>query len=220
MLFLRSNYLNKYFMKKNLIIIFLICLFFGATAQAQYNKHEIMAGYGYYSNIMITVKLALHADDWSQNLLQQQYSIPLDSLKRFGDIHLSYKYRVHKRIMVGVALVYSGFKVPVHNNTTLSGIETQKIGDLRYHIFTIAPEMNVLYFANENSKMYGNFGLGYTLGMIHYTNSLNETNYKWSKRFNYQVTPIAFRFGSNIGGFVELGFGYKGIFCGGLFFNL
>jgi hypothetical protein len=80
--------------------------------------------------------------------------------------------------------------------------------------------MNILYVANQTFKIYANFGIGATFGMIHYTNLLNETNYKWAKRFNYQITPIAFRFGNNIGGFVELGFGYKGIFNGGIFFNM
>ena len=194
-----------------------MCLIFTAKAQKDYNKHEIMAGYGYLSNIDVRVKLALVFD--INQLLY--YKTPIDSLRRYGNIHISYKYRVHERILIGAAVMYAPMKVPVINATYLSGgTETIKLGDLHYHVFTVAPEMNVLYVKNPTFKLYGNFGVGLTFGMIHFKNVANETNHKWSKYINYQLAPVCFRFGSNIGGFIELGWGYKGLVNGGVFFNL
>ena len=199
-----------------------MCFLFAANAQdskqKDFNKHEIMAGYGYFSNVDVRVKLALAFDNFTQNFTQY-YEIPLDSLHRYGDFHLSYKYRVSKRILVGAAIMYAPMKTTVLNRTSLEGENKKKMGDLRYHIFTVAPEMNVLYIANPTFKMYGNFGVGFTFGMIHFKNVANETNHKWSKYFNYHIAPVCFRFGSNVGGFIELGWGYKGIVNGGVFFN-
>ena len=215
-------------MKKVLIAI--LCVFVMSSAKSQesqgFNNHEIMFGVGYFSHYATLTKWSLVLDRLGQ-LFVKYYEIP--GLKRFGDYHISYKYKPIERLMVGGTFAWTGTKSEVFQRTG-NGIAlkpSMKMGDLRYNFFTLAVELNAIYVNTTNFKLYGNFGLGYTLGFIGYTtlDTMNDTYVGSEKRtkrwnhFNFQISPLSFRFGNNIGGFLEMGWGYKGIFCGGMFVN-
>ena len=203
-------------MKRVLIIVLLSFVFTSARSQ-EFNKHEVMVGAGYFSTDAVFVKWALLFDQLGQ-VFMQYYDIP--SLTRFGDYHVSYKYKPIERVMIGGTFVYTGTKSEVFHKTGNGlNLPSMKIGDLRYNFYTIAAEMNAIYVNTPIFKLYGNFGLGFTFGVISYTTVADERRIKRWNHLNYQVAPIGFRVGNDIGGFLELGFGYKGIFSGGMFFN-
>ncbi len=84
---------------------------------------------------------------------------------------------------------------------------------------TFAPELTVSYIDMRQSevrvKLYGSFSAGVVAfgdGHIGY----GHTDESGLKPWAFQVTPIGMRIGRQIAGFVELGYGYKGIFDAGL----
>jgi hypothetical protein len=81
----------------------------------------------------------------------------------------------------------------------------------------ITPELSWAYYDrnkkanNTNVKLYGVFSVGYarlTNDMV-YNTTLDQVNTITGGAV--QVTPIGIRIGSNVAGFAELGFGYKGL---------
>jgi hypothetical protein len=207
-------------MKRIVIIISLMCVFSFAKSQDEpkdFNKHEVMTGVGYFGLDGILVKWTLFFNQIGQAFLQY-YEI--SNFKRYGDFHVSYKYKPIERVMIGGTFIYTGTKSEVFHRIGYGlNLPSMKMGVLRYDFYTIAAELNALYVNTTNFKLYGNFGLGFTFGVISYTTIEKERNAKRWNHINYQIAPIGFRFGNNIGGFFELGYGYKGIFNGGMFVN-
>ncbi len=199
-------------MKKALIIVSLTCCILSAKAQ-DFKKHELYLGIGYYCHDGFMVKGAMFID----NIFQQNYDIP--KLKRLPDFHFSYKFRPVKRLVVGAIFTYSRFTGEVFQKTSLESMGTIKMGDLAYNYYTVAGEMDIYYVANPIFKFYGALGLGYTFGNIKYRTVGDELRKKASNHFNFQFSPIAFKVGGRAGGYLEIGYGYKGIFSGGAFFN-
>jgi hypothetical protein len=69
----------------------------------------------------------------------------------------------------------------------------------------------------EVIQLYTMLGLGVTLNTEKGSyNSTGDTDTETSSNLAFQVTPIGMRIGRKLGGFAELGFGYKGIMNFGL----
>ena len=117
---------------------------------------------------------------------------------------LNYKYYLTKKVTIGMVIAYENI------NTYGSNL-----------IF--APEFTYSYYDNKDDrirvKMYG----GASIGLAVFDDYMyNPQSYYIAKtdrsgaKFTGQVTPFAIRIGRKVGGFLELGYGYKGIFNFGL----
>ncbi len=199
-------------MKKTLIIVSLACCILSAKAQ-DFKKHEFYLGIGYYCHDDFMVKGAMFID----NIFQRNYDIP--KLERLPDFHFSYKFRPVKRLAVGAVFTYSCFMGEVFQKTSLESAGTIKMGDLEYNYYTVAGEMDIYYVAGNIFKFYGALGFGYTFGNIEYRTVGDELREKKSNHFNFQFSPISFKVGGRAGGYLEIGYGYKGVLNGGVFFN-
>jgi hypothetical protein len=102
-------------------------------------------------------------------------------------------------------------------------------GDNYYNIgtytrtsFIIAPEFEVPYYIKHGLKLYMIVALGARFSNANISYDPNAYAPYTRPEPNviipaFQYTPIGIRFGSGIGGFAELGWGYKGIINGGFF---
>jgi opacity protein-like surface antigen len=94
-----------------------------------------------------------------------------------------------------------------------------EVGIFHKKHYTLALEAEYDYIRSGKFTMYGLAGIGGTLYTLSYedhnNNSLNDSNA--NPYVAFQVTPIGLRFGKNIGGFLEFGFGYRGIVNAGMF---
>ncbi|MDD4847531.1 MAG: hypothetical protein PHR53_02015 [Bacteroidales bacterium] len=98
-------------------------------------------------------------------------------------VSVSYDYRINKLLAVG-GLVSSDFEW--------------------FHSAMV--KMKFYYIANPKFSFYGDLGLGVTLSVNQFTNT-KATPQLFP---NFGVYPIGVKFGKKAGGFVELGYGYKG----------
>ena len=82
--------------------------------------------------------------------------------------------------------------------------------------YTVAAEGTFMYSSRGVFQAYGIVGLG----LLHWTErDIDQDNTRYiesGNKFTYQLTPIGIRIGRTIGVFGELGYGYKGIFHGGI----
>ena len=110
---------------------------------------------------------------------------------------------------------------PEQNATGLEGTT----GHYNVHSYTLAAEALFAYIKKGRFMFYGYGGAGATIFKEDYTLyygngtpvTLPSNPYTYSHTyFNCQVSPIGIRFGGNVAGYVEMGFGYKGLICGGL----
>jgi hypothetical protein len=59
--------------------------------------------------------------------------------------------------------------------------------------------------------------MGVTFSKENYKSNTAPEDINNNTMFNFQMTAIGVKFGSNIGLFAEAGFGYKGLISGGFF---
>ncbi|GAA4470123.1 hypothetical protein GCM10023093_30720 [Nemorincola caseinilytica] len=101
-----------------------------------------------------------------------------------------------------------------------------RLGSYKREVYTAAAEFFWVYEQDLDepwpATVYGLAGIGYTGGHSYfgyYPQFSNNYTIPYNARishFNVQVTPVAVRFGRRIGVFFELGYGYKGLVCGGI----
>ena len=68
--------------------------------------------------------------------------------------------------------------------------------------------------------MYSGIGLGYAFMKDKYTTDDGSDEIKNSGEFAFHINAFGVRFGKNIGGYVEVGYGYKGLVNLGVSFKL
>jgi hypothetical protein len=190
-------------MKKLISGLVLLCIFYSVTF-AQNKKHEIVAGYGMASHQTfkeITVNLAVTlATVGYVNTVYQNGS---------GTFYLGYRYHLTKGIHLGIDAAYQKINEDVKNQEEL-------IGKLKREYFTLSAISNFSYINKPAFQMYSTLSLGYIQGNGYYTPIEGEKDSESTGLFGFQVNALGFRFGQNIGGFVEIGYGYKGILNFGL----
>lgn len=188
---------------KNIFILVVFCLFSGCLA-AQDSKHEIRLGAGIWSTTEI---VNIFSDAVATGLTAGSYKS--DNATYSGAFHLGYKYSTSERIAIGGTFVYENSSSDAYFNNELSG-------RFKNNYYTLAAEMDYNYVKKKFFSLYGVLGAGATLYGQKYT--ADGKNYSDNMiGFNYQFSPLCIKLGHKIGGFAELGFGYKGILCVGIF---
>lgn len=199
-------------MQKTLMVFAsLLTLNFASLAQP---KHEVSLGYGFgttneanyaagngVGDLFISIA-TLGAFSYSENV---SYS---------GALHVGYKTFLTKKrkLAVGATFAYQSSKGDYSYNN-------EKAGDLHRNFYTIAAEADYRYIKKEKFNLYSGFGIGYTFRQEVRT-PVDDSEQKINNgAADIQIIGIGARYGSNVGGFLELGFGYKGIICAGFFFR-
>jgi len=185
-------------------------------------RHEISLSIGHWSTDMMTV-------GWGE--MHRTVSVARYS----GAFAANYKIRLGPRIFLGLGVGYereSGdlLKISLVGRTSFTA---DTFGTYRMNVVTAVPDVTYIYAYNpeRTSIFYGTIGAG-----ISYARQATETDPAFNDfnsyprgmpffllnsnqriHFNGQISPLCFKVGYHrFSGFVELGFGYKGIACVGL----
>lgn len=175
-------------------------------AQEKERRHEIAVGYGIVtsdevmgvtSSVLTTILTLANAN--RQNM---HWS---------GTFNLGYTYRAGKIFPVGISVGYETMSSDlVDRDQTLVGKESG-----RY--VTVMATGAIRYVNKRIFQMYSGLAAGYTFASSEVVmNSGKDTDRDQFNHFNFQVNVVGVRIGTVVGGFLELGFGYKGIVSFGL----
>lgn len=140
--------------------------------------------------------------------------LTLSETSSLGEFRLAYAYTPRDRWSYGVVFSFSQIEYDIKSNYT-------KVGEQTANYYTFAGETTYSYVNKEKIKLYALVGLGATVSSTerqtdsetYLEDSTNETF------FNFQITPIGFKYGNKWGGFAEAGFGYRGIISFGAFYK-
>jgi opacity protein-like surface antigen len=205
----KSFYINEKMkvMKKQISLVVMLCLLFVSTdLYGQKKKHKVEVCIGIWST---SDMLSTFSDIIISSLPTK---IKMEDGNSFGSIHLDYRYNLTDRFALGglMAFDYANAK------GVFDGNETGKFYKRHY---TLAVEAEYAYLRSGKFTMYALGGLGGTLYTLKYKDRkdsrLNDS--ATDPYAAFQVTPVGLRYGKNAGGFLEFGFGYRGIVNAGMF---
>lgn len=185
-------------MKKLIIFLFLsICTI---NVEGQVQRHDIMGSYGIVTTDQVVDLLA--------DLLVTLFSFgeySKDNYAYSGALFLTYKNSVTHRLNIGATIGLDRVNGDLINDQI-------KYGEFSTTHVTVAGEADLRWVKKDFFEMYTGLGLGYTFsedkGSISAT---NETDILNTGHANLQFDLLGLRVGRNFGGFIETGFGYKGI---------
>ncbi len=184
-----------------------------ASAQTYRGDYEAALSYGMYSGTEVfSMNYAYGLYD-NGGYRFGQYTQTAHTGCLFG----SYKYYIANRTAVGLAL---GIQMLSYSYINDGPIPYYHNFSTNATITTLAIELKRVYSSYTN-KHFQFYGLG-CLGVRYmYENQTPGQEYNMLPRFfiNSQISPLCVRFGSNLGAFVELGFGCKGIVNGGISYH-
>lgn len=196
--------------KRSLIIVALLIAIMPCTlrAQEQAGDHEVGMSYGRLSGTEV-FKLFRER--------RPNPDHPTYRVERYssGNIFATYRYNVRRGISFGVTMGTEFFAYDRYTNPAFSS----PVFIARYHVnvTTLAIESRFVYYNSKFLRLYGLAGFG---GRLYHERSSPRQEFDGlpsSKAFfNCQLTPLGFGFGDQLKGFVELGFGYKGMMNFGL----
>lgn len=146
-----------------------------------------------------------------------------------GSLCLTYRYHISRVISLGITAIYEHEKGTWR---THYGLLSYVWGSYEYYggfnrtCLTFAPEVTFNYgdVAEGKLRLYGIVGAGFTIRQQDSwfngssdpgTPPLGSLPDPSRTHLNMQFTPFGMRFGKALGGFFEIGCGYKGIFCYG-----
>ncbi len=131
----------------------------------------------------------------------------------WGMVGLGYRYHVD-RFGIGIDLGYSTAKEELFKKKKdVKPFETKN-----FKRYFVMPTASFSYYKTNTIDLYG----AASAGAIYETSKRDVKDAKTENKteFAYQVTPIGLRIGNqSIGGFVELGYGQKGLINAGLSFK-
>jgi hypothetical protein len=197
-------------MKHFLTVIFLFLIVGAASAQeagvsstSEYPHHEFYVGAGVVNDNQV-LSLAI---DLTATLLTLGYAVQPYKYT-FITPSVGYKYWFNKRVGLGLHYAFDATSVKVIHHH--EGNAYESIHKRYFH--TLAAEFGVNYVNKPVFQLYGNMGMGITLVNF----SKNDLGLGKLPFFNMNIVPLGMRFGKDIAGFVEIGWGYKGILNAGL----
>lgn len=95
--------------------------------------------------------------------------------------------------------------------------DNQIVGNFRRKTFSVAAEGRINYLNKAVVTLYGTGALGFT-----FNSQVSNRPAEWTEfvpvknHFTGYVSPIGARFGKDLGGYLELGYGYKGVLNAGI----
>lgn len=196
--------------KYKLLPLFILILGYSIANAQEKGASDLRIGYGIgTSNDMLN--LLTDAITYPASLGTITYTNEVNS----GAIFLEYNYAIKNKLTLGVDLVYEGFFKDVVSFDTV-------IGKQRDNTLTFGVKCDYNYLSKPTVRLYSGIALAFSLMMQQFTSNDPATTGVTNANngaFNFQVTGIGVRYGKQIAGFAELGFGYKGILSAGLSFQ-
>jgi hypothetical protein len=210
------------------LIVLLLHLYFDANAlaaksdSAQVHRNEVTLSVGHWATDMLTV-------GWGG----QHRTVSVSNYS--GAYNMSFRRQWGSTRWMGLGVGFEQVRGKLLKNyiTGRTAYVSDTIGQYRLSVYTFVPEVVFIFDhdTDRNSYLYALVAAGVSV-TSRIDNFYAETsNYpvpatalapahttSWtSVHFNGQVSPICFKVGAKrLSGFLELGFGYKGIVCGGL----
>ena len=135
---------------------------------------------------------------------------------------VSGKYFLAKKFAIGVTVATQN----ITGNSNDTWISATGHTPFSYNMttLTIAPEITLAYVRRKFFIFYTILGAGYDHYFVNYSyyNSYGGNgDYKIiPNNINWQYTPLGFRFGNTLSGFLELGLGYKGLLNFGMSYRI
>ena len=194
-------------MKKFLFLFFIISSLTGVQAQS-FDHHEFSLSYGVITPDMFYPFKTSVLDD---QLPDDRYV--RDNYKSMGNLFLTYRFiSLNEYFMWGGTVGYGTSSSDVYYMSVNQGTVDRQF-------ITGAFELQFRYVNDGPFQMYSGLGLGVTYGMEQF-NATGDSGIKSGTRSmilpGYQVNVVGVRFGRRLAGYLELGFGYKGIMNAGI----
>jgi hypothetical protein len=188
---------------KSLIAFALIGLFISSVSFAQTRKHDLSLSYGVVSYDQFADILT-----YIVTIIITLGTFSKDNMEYTGVPFLSYHYSRNSRFGYG-------FAVGGYQATGDLKFLDETVGDFKETNYIGAIELDYHWVMKRSFQLYSGAGFGVRIRKGTYTDSdSTETVSKALPTFH--VNLLGFRIGRKIGIFGEGGFGYKGMFCGGL----
>ena len=203
---------NRIAMKNfKLILISVFFFFFMNFTYSQDEKHEISLGYGLVSHDQVLEVF----EDVLVQIFTVGYAVDKDYTGHAGPVFVSYEFYPLKWMSTGVGfgLDYSHGDLIDKDNGDEEGVV---VGNFKRSAYSIVYEHAFRYINKPVFQMYSGFAIGYTIKNINYEMNTGEKESSDANHMAFQFNAVGFRFGKQIGGFFEFGYGYKGIFNGGI----
>lgn len=186
-------------MRKVFFTLLMIACASSLTAQSS-KKHELSIGVGISSGELPNNLL----ENGITEMLGGENQISTDDKKRSG-FYVSYKYHFNKRWALGTSLTYKHLKKEnTQNNLTAK---------YRQNFYGINVEGQYTYLSKRIFRMYALVGAGIYIckEQLRWLGDVESSGSDRTIDFTYQVSPLCFEVGRNVGAKMEYGYGYKGI---------
>lgn len=191
-------------MKKIIVALLLLATF--NLSNAQDNKHDLSLSYG-----VVTTDQVI---DIFESVLTAVFSFgnyTKTNLDYTGAKFFTYKYGATEHLKAGATFGVDGVRGDLLNANT-----NEYFGSFSTNHYTLALEADLRYINTRWFEMYSGAGLGYTFTREFGEDINGDSDAYNSRHVNFQLNLAGMRFGNAFGGFVEAGFGYKGILNFGL----
>lgn len=193
-------------MKRLLLFLGLIFISFSIFSQdyyRSYDHHDIMIGYGQFiPDQFKSVNTSMLNDLFpDQRYVRDNYS-------SMGAIFITYRHIFKNELFLwGITAGVSNSKSEIYN-------VGQYEGELTRQFYTFAIELNYRYVNQGPIQVYSGIGVGFTYGtetLIPPPEMLTIATTNNISNIAYQINAVGVRLGKKYAGFIELGYGYKGI---------
>jgi hypothetical protein len=192
-----------------IIPFFLLILLLGISpAQAQRRAIEINGSYGFIS----APRVANYASN-ALGTIGTLGSYDVYNHKNAGPISVHAKYGLSDRIKLGLNLNYEQQKEKTKENEL-------NIGEINMNYYSLMPSFTYNYWQWDKCQIYGCVSLGIGIENSVFLPVDKESETENSFRFAYQVSALGIKYGKKAGFFMEIGYGYNGIFQAGVFYTI
>ncbi len=182
-----------------------------------YKGHEFLAGIGFPQGSSMSASGGYIA-------YNNQHAI--------GELYIKYRYHRSKKMSYGLTIAYeneTGTASRVYLTSKNRYSREEHLGSFKKQVITFAPEMTLNYWDINHGmvRLYGTLGLGISYGnqidtydssyyVARYVNGVNSLGNSMAidnSRYllNYYFSFLGVHVGREVGGFIEVGLGYKGL---------
>ncbi len=189
-------------------------LVYGQCPSYKYQP-EVLLNYGYATGNEVIANVNEAIKGVGRTHTDQTYSS--------GPAFVSVRYYVYSCMAFGLTCGYNNQK----GATIESGVGSSPVTTSTYNnkVITVALETYYIYKFRKYVDLYTYVGVGPAFTtrdkdiLVTAVNAVPSTTTSRTDAFSLHYTPIGVRFGGRLGGFAEIGMGYKGLFSTGLSFR-
>ncbi len=190
------------------VILLVVFLAFISISDAQsyyrsYDHHDISISYGLFQPDQFR---SVESDMLDERFPTKRYV--RDEYHSTGSVFLTYRHMFRNELFLwGITVGASSSNCKIYN-------VGQYEGELKRQFYTLALEWEYRYVNQGTIQVYSGIGLGFTYGTEELTPP-SETGLPVGtgniSTIGYQLNAVGIRIGKKFGGYVEFGYGYKGI---------